>query len=149
MVASMFKSLLAISPFALTFLVLECFGKSSCGLEVTHVAFACEKFLILPLPQLLYDSELKYAGSLPCKKANVGNKQELFFSWWGTGMKHRVLRVMISSRAQMWLMQQGPPYRKAAPCREALLPTWEEGSYLRILLKEASVRTWPHLSCFA
>lgn len=85
----MIKSLLAISALALTFLVLECFIKSAWSLEVTHVAFACEEFLILLLPQLLYDSELKYAGSVPCKKANAGNKQELVFCWWGTGRKQR------------------------------------------------------------
>lgn len=84
----MFKSLLAISALALTLLVLECFGESAWNLEVTHVAFTGEEFLIQLLPQLLYDSELKCACSLSCKKANVENKRELFFSWWGTSIKH-------------------------------------------------------------
>lgn len=40
----MFKSLLAVSALALTFLVLECFSESAWNLEVTHVAFTCEEF---------------------------------------------------------------------------------------------------------
>lgn len=117
--ASTFKSLLAILTFAFTFWVLECFRNRAWSLEVTHVVFACEEFLIPLLPQFLYDSELKYAGSLPCKRANAGNKQELFFSWWSTGVKHRVLRLVISSHAQVWLVQQGLSSQQAESCREA------------------------------
>lgn len=128
-VASMFKSLLVLSVLALTFWVPECLSKSAWSLEVTHVAFVCEEFFILLLPHFLYDSELKYADSLPCKKANVEHEQE-FLPGLGTSVKHWLLRVMVQgmckggSRSRVCLTG-----REAVRCTKAALPIWEERRY--------------------
>lgn len=90
--------------------------------EVTHVAFPCEEFLILLLPQLLYDSEPKHVGSLLCKKANVENEQELFFSWWSTSIKHGVWRVMISRIAQMWPVSRDCLIGRQCPAEKLPFP---------------------------
>lgn len=75
--------------------MLQCVSESAWSLEVTHVAFVCEEFFILLLPQFLYDSELKYADSLTCKKANAEHEQELFLLCLGISRKHWVLRMMV------------------------------------------------------
>lgn len=126
--ASMIKSLLAISALALTFLVLECFIKSAWSLEVTHVAFACEEFLILLYHNFSMIQNWSMLVLFHARKQMQEISKSSSFAG-GALAENSVLRVMINSHAQIWLTQQGLPYKKAVPCREAFLPSWEGGRY--------------------